>query len=254
MDRSNRGPDPRSTGFSFSRRTILKSGVALGATASLAGCPETDGEETTETAEPNTSIDEFVADGLRIVETDIVSNEDGLGTFLRVVVENQLEHTISVVGLTAQFFDTGTDSVEFSDIHQASISGLAPGEAFEGYIKTFTAEPAAYVVHADRTRRRGDAASIDDVSVTHCREHRSVTGSVTNDGTEAVSRLRARATFYDEEGVVVGTGADTITRLGPGESAPFSVDFDRVVENDSVSVDEYTVSVGDYNDALLAVR
>lgn len=255
MDASNPGPDSRSTGFTFSRRVILKSGASLGVASSFAGCAlNEDEEDSTETPEPNTSLDEFVADGLHIRESELVSNTDGLGLFLRVVVENELDQPISLIGLTAQFFEDGTDDVEFYDIHHANISGLAPDETFEGYIKCFVADPAAYVIHADRTRRRGDPEAVDDVSVTHCLEHRSVTGSVTNDGTDEVHRLRARATFYNENGDLIGTGADTITQLEPGGSTSFEVDFDRIVENESVSVDDYSVSIGDYNDALLAVR
>lgn len=250
MNRSNESDPSGSTGFEYSRRVVLKTGAALCAGAAVAGC-QSDSDESSPTSADTQSGETLVADGLNVRESELVSSEDGLGNFLRVVVENELDETVSFVGLTAQFFD---DDVEFLEVQTATIYALAPGEAFEGHVRHFVEDPGAYVIHADRSKRDGTPVSLDDVDATHCLDHRQVRGTVSNGQSEAVPRLRVRATFYNEEGDILGSGTDTITELDAGEETSFAVDFDRDVNNDSVNVDDYEVTVGDYSDTLLSVR
>jgi hypothetical protein len=250
--------DSGSTGFRYSRRTVLKTGGALGLGTATAGCSFLSDDSDSDDGDPtpagvSVDIEDFIADGLHILDSNLVDSDVGAGTYLRIVLESTLDEPIEYIGITAQFFEEVDGTVEFSTIHQATIDSLAPSKVFEGYIRCFTEDPAAYVIQADRTRRTVDSPAIDAIDVDHCLGHKRVTGTISNTGSAMIPRFRIRSTFYSENGDVVGSGTDTVTRLTPNTEVPFEVGLDRVVDS-AVEIEDYSLSVADYSDAFLAVR
>lgn len=258
---SSESSDPYATGFVISRRELIHASGTAGL-AALAGCggdrggtptaSSTPSDTPSATATESEPVGESTVGGLEIVSTDLVASQ-GLGKYLRVVLRNTFEsETMSLVGLTAEFFDP---DLQFLEIQSGTVFYLGPGEAFEGYVPYFHDEAAAFAVRADRTRRRETSESLSGLTISgDCIDDEQVRGQVENNGAADVGRLGVRVTFYDAESRRIGAGKDTVTNLGAGQASPFAVDFAAALGDPSARVTDYAVSVGDYGNSLLAVR
>lgn len=264
--------EPDSRGFEYSRRTVLKTGAAIGLASAGAGCEikiNDGGGARTEASKEEVS--DLVDDGLRIVDSGLVESDPlfsdlhGSGgptkldpgdtvhrNYLRVAVENTLDDPISVVMVTAEVFD---GDLKFLGTQSAMISSLFSGEVFEGYIPYLYQDAGAYVIRAERSSRPPNTAELADVQLSDdCLDDEQVRGTVTNNGSSTVNRLGVMARFYDGEGNVLGTGSDTITGLAANGQADFEVDVTAIIEQDVTTVESYSVTVGNYGGEQLAVR
>lgn len=273
--------EPDSSGFAFTRRTVLRSSAALGMASSMAGCNLSDDDTTSTEPPPVDPMSGLIDDGLEILDTGFVdgddvwldlwdddttelptpSVDDALSkTYFRVRVRNTLEESIGVVTLTLEVFD---EDLDFLGIQSATITSLLSKEVFEGHVPYIHGDPsiyeedvaAAYVLRADRSTRSVGQATIDGLEIEdHCLTNEQVRGTLSNTGDEPVGRCRVLARFYDEAGRVLGTGSDTVTDIDGNATAEYEVDADAVVEHDATRIDDYSVSVGDYAGETLAVR
>lgn len=274
FDRGSTGQEPDSTGFEVSRRTVLKSSASLGVASSIAGCGDSGSDTSTTEPPPVEPMSDLIADGLEIVGAHFVDNQGtwiDLGgsvpsdqatasvndavskSALRVRVRNTTSKTITVVQLTLEVFD---EDLNFLGTQSAMISSLLANEVFEGHIPyLYRDKGAAYVLRADRSYRPEGAAQINRVRLEyHCINNEQVEGTVRHTGGLAVDRCRVLVRFYDADGRVLGTGTDTITGLGGNERAEYEVDANTVLERKVTAIDDYTVSIGDYDGQSLAVR
>lgn len=266
--------EPDSTGFECTRRTVLKTGAALGTAASAAGCNETDDlgdpDATPTEPPPLDPMSNFTDDGLEIVDSALVEDDEvwiDLGgnstatpsadaafsqTSLQVRVRNTLDEVANVVTVTAEIFD---EDLDFLGTQSAMISSLLSQEVFEGYIPYYYPNAAAYVLRAERSSRPYGQADINRLNLEyHCMGNEQVSGTVRNATGVAVERCRVLVRFYDGDGDVLGTGTDTITGLEGNGTAEYEVDVNAVVERNATSIEDYTVTVGDYAGNTFAVR
>lgn len=274
MDRSTEDGDPYATGFEYSRREILKTGAAVGLAGVSAGCgtstetgPGGDTPTRDDTASPTPTqattvsptpeaseeVGALVDDDLTILDSGFSSKQDRLQNFFTVRVRNDLQdQTMSSVGISVEFFDADLEYLEFQN---ATIAYLGPQEVFEGYLTYYSEEAAAYAVRAERTLRQSALEDLDGLSVVdHCIDDEEVRGTVENVGTQRVRRLVVRVAFYDGDGDRVATNSQNITDRQAGGQTDFSVEFDDVIGDPDVGVEDYSISVGDIGNELLAVR
>lgn len=223
----------------------------IGLTSSLAGCSllgDDDPDPTEDRGEPVAKLD---SDALSIVHSELMSFEEGDRRFLRVITQNESEDVMPVVGIMAEFFDVNLDFIE---VQSATIEYLQPGEAFDGYIQLFSDDIAAYSLQTDRSRRHGEQVPLEQVYVAeHCLVGGRVEGSLGNDGTATIPRLRIRATFSGPANHVLGSASTTITELAGNEERTFAISAEHIAPRETGPVTHYELMIGDYNETLLAV-
>lgn len=291
MERPPRGVEADSTGFAYTRRTILKTGGALGVASLLAGCgdqldgpaptdePPTDVTTPADSGTQQVESSDLVADGLEVVSSGITKNNglpgsDVVGqnaasrSYVRVLVRNTLDYPISAVRLFVETFD---EEGRYLDVQSATISSLFPQEVFEGYVpypfgvqdvfedivRDSDSYPlaGAYVIYADRSRRADGGVTVADVElVDHCLDDEGVRGTVRNAGDSSIRRFRVDVRFYDSDGEAIGTGVDTVAELPGGTRTQFEIDLDATFEEAATDVTDYSITVGDYLGDVQTVR
>lgn len=261
MDESDDSNDPYARGFVMSRREVLRTSAVVGAGGALAGCSQQSGgdnettQQPTET-EPEPPEDQTETDtepeqgGLTVVTTEVVRPSEG-GRLLRVVLRNDSQQeTMSLVSLTAEFFDP---DLAFLGVQSATVAHFQPGERFEGYIPFLHETASAYAVDVTHSQRSQGRTQPEGLVVDSCLGDQQVRGTIENAGDQSVRRLDVRVTFSDDDGNRLGTGTDLTGGLDPGGETAFAVDFDAVVDP-STSVADYAVSVAEPGRDRLSVR
>lgn len=288
MNRPPRRTEAKSSGFEYTRRTILKTGGVTGLASLIAGCGNDPGQSTNQTTQsPNPTTptgsgtqqiesSDLVADGLEIISSQITKAEGLPGSdiagpdlntgqqspyqyeqahqrnYVQVLVKNTLDYPISAIRLFVETFD---EQGRYLDVQSATISSLFPQEVFEGYVSYPLHNAAAYVIYADRSRRVDGGVTVGDVTLLdHCLDDEAVRGTVRNDGSSTVQRFRVAVRFYDSDGDAIGTGTDTVTQLSGGAQTKFEIDLDVTFDEDATSVTDYSITVGDYVGDVVAVR
>lgn len=264
------------SGFDWTRRSVLAAGAAVGLPATLAGCTSDDDL----LVEP---VEQLVDDDVELLETELVGDdggwmdfrdgEDGSSladdygrtTHVRVRLASDVDETLSYVAVAVELFD---EDLEFLGVQTARISSLGPDEVFEGYVPTLF-DAAAYVVRIDASDRPDPQAALDAsddpvpptyavdevTAVDDCLDGAQVRGTVVNGNPNTIDRLRVEVTFLDGDGTVLGRGTDTIFELeGQPGTAEFSVDPPAAIERTGTVVEDYEVSVGAYGGEAAAIR
>lgn len=159
---------------------------------------------------------------------------------------NGNDHAVENVSVTVTFYNDDTQVGEVTDT--ILTNGIDPGESapFDVHYTT-NAEVTDYEVtfSADRTTTQSHPLDATAEIVNEAQNRIILSGSVENTGTTAM-QARVVATFYDENGSVLGARTARPTgAIQPGDAAPFDIRFETLGDVPSLAQDfaSYTLTV-----------